>query len=159
MGEIMAYNDYKAWVYCNGKRRQDRECLSGFFHKATLRNPASESTGSFHATLGDYNVILAACKCWPELWVLNSGELSLIPLPGFGIELSETESNEDCVKNKSGCMKLENGIYKWWFNQPRFNMIELMLIEPNGTVWKAQSGYRWTNQDIWQTKLKIKGIK
>lgn len=144
----MAYGNWGAFVYENGERRQDKEdvgvfdtdeknCPSGFRIFANiLKNREKYAEGkdpwythSHHAVLGDGIVRLCGYKDWAELWVCRKG----VP------ERIDLETHEDA--SDYGEVYIDGKAWKWEFRMYESAMVDLELVEPDGTVWKSTCGY------------------
>lgn len=148
----MAYSNWGAWVHRNGEARHDREdvavwntaeadvpaALSIWTNLLRLREEYGE-TGeapayerAHHAVLGDGYVRLCGYKDWARLfvaWPENKVEQVEIPSP---YDQEEAEGTVDMG---------ELGQWKWSYDHDGTNRIDLRLVEPDGTIWNATSGY------------------
>ena len=150
----MAYSNWGAFVYKNGERRVDKEDVGVFdTDEVAIQNSGMRifinllktqkagtaddwSKHSHHAVLGDNIVRLCGYKASPELWCIRNGITEQIVLP------QAKEDNDDGeLHNQSGEVKTDNKNWKWWFNQFDGNMLDLRLIEPDGSEWTSRCGY------------------
>ena len=144
----MAYSNWGAFVYKDGKRRSDKEdvgvfdtdessCPSALRIFANLLKtqetfPEGEAPWflhSHHAVLGDDEVRLCGYKDWAELWVCSNGKPERVKL-----DCDEVDRYSDEV-----C--LEEQTWKYSYITHNDNMIDLELAEPDGAVWSATCGY------------------
>lgn len=147
----MAYSNWGAFVYENGKRRFDKEdvgvfntdehtCPSGLRIFANIMKNQDKFpegkipwyTHSHHAVLGDREVRLCGYKSSPELWVCRGNTPERIPLD---------EDNEDCSVN--GTVDANEKTWKYVFAMYNGNMVDLRLEESDGTVWTSTCGYQY----------------
>lgn len=131
----MAYGNWGAFVYKNGERMHDwedatpykeKEYESGYiqaFMRAKGRNP-------HHAVLGEKEVRLCGYKSFPVLF-LNGKEIDL-----DDHEIFDSESYD---KRYEG--ELNGYVFK--ARQYNGNMVDLELVEPDGTIWKSKCGYNF----------------
>jgi len=95
---------------------------------------------SYHAVLGNGQVRLCAYKNNPVLWVWTEEEPKQINL----IENDEWKKYWDNeYLEKSGEIIINGQKWNWYFNKKSFNMIDLKLVEPDGTKWTATAGYQF----------------
>lgn len=139
----MAYSNWGAFVYENGKRRQDKEdvgvfdtdesespsCSRIFANIMKLREmfpdgDAPRHMHSRHAVLGDAVVRLCGYKDQAELWVYRDSAVERIDIP-----------------TDEGGVEVDGVVWKYSFKMYDGNMIDLELTEPNGIVWTATCGY------------------
>jgi hypothetical protein len=145
----MAYSNWGAFVYCNGKRREDKEdvgvfdtdeasCPRGFRIWANIlknreKYPNESNpwyTHSHHAVLGDNDVRLCGYKDSAELWVCRDGKPEKIELD---CDAEDEVSDEVSVNDKT-----------WKYTYALGDtMVDLNLEEPNGTSWFATCGYQY----------------
>ena len=144
----MAYSNWGAFVYENGKRRRDKEdvgvfdtdehtCPTGLrifanIMKNNEKFPTDKApwyTHSHHAVLGDNEVRLCGYKNWPELWICGAATPERVNLECFD---EDTEA--------SGEVEVNGKIWEYSFEIDD-NMIDLKLIEPDATTWTARCGY------------------
>lgn len=148
----MAYSNWGAVVYENSKRRQDKEDV-GVFDTAESELPSSSRVWanirkthtmfpdgdapaylhSRHAVLGDDVVRLCAYKNYPELWVCRDGVPEKVAI---------SEEFHDDIEDY-GIVEVDEFKWRYSFKMYAGNMIDLELIEPNGTVWTATSGSQY----------------
>ena len=141
----MAYSDYGAFVYKDGRRRTDREDV-GVFDDDERELPAAQRTyanliknrdrvfpsddagwaaHSHHAVLGDGPVRLAGHKQHAELWMQINGELVRVTLPE-GAASGEL----------AGCT--------YQVTAPEGNdTFDLAFTEADGSTWTAPTDTRW----------------
>lgn len=149
----MAYSNWGAFVHKNGEHRPDKEDV-GVFDTDEANAPAGAriflnilknrengteddwSRHSHHAVLGDGPVRLCGYKSSPELWYIENGEAKQATLPEPDYDNDEWE-----LSNQSGKIVINEQAWEWWFNQFDGNMIDLKLIEPDGTEWASRCGY------------------
>ena len=146
----MAYSNWGAFVYKDGKRRSDKED-SGVFdtdesscpsplrifanllktQKTFPEGKAPWFLHSHHAVLGDNEVRFCGYKSWAELWICHDGRPERVTL--------------DCVNvdADSGEVRIEDNTWKYSYSMHNDNMIDLELLEPDGAVWTATCGYRY----------------
>ena len=146
----MAYSNWGAKVFRNGVRMRNREDVGVYEDEAIfaniLKNREKEETDKWwehphHAVLGDAEVRLCAYKNDPELWIWKEGEKEPKQVQLLNEEDWDKYWNEDRVK-KEGEIRVNGKIWKWYFEKYR-NMIDLSLVEPDGTVWIATAGYQY----------------
>jgi len=151
-GQHMAYSNWGAFVYRNGERRPDKEDVGVFdtdeadlpsgarIFANIMKRRAQENTApwtaSHHAVLGDGPVRVCGYKHEPSLWVWRDdhGEQVALPQP------DDTTDQWD-LEDQGGTVEVDGQSWRWWFNQYNGNMIDLQLIEPDGTTWTATCGY------------------
>jgi len=148
----MAYSDWGAYVWRNGKRMPNREDVavfneaeadlpSGvriFANLARTRAPADDgrptpwSEHSHHAVLGDGHLRLCAYKERAELWQDSLGE-------PYQLEL---HADDECV---GGCAYHHRWVDGHAIFIASVDMQHIRLIlelhQPDGTVWAAAAGY------------------
>lgn len=146
----MAYSNWGAFVYCNGERRKDKEdvgvfdtdesvCPSGLRIWANIIKNREKFPGeanpwythSHHAVLGDNEVRLCGYKDWVELWICRDGKPEKI-------ELKENEDGDEVSDN----IEVDGKIWLYLFDKGD-SMIDLELLEPDGTKWTATCGYQY----------------
>lgn len=151
----MAYSNWGAFVHKDGERRRDREDV-GVFDTDEANIPTAfrifynimknrEKYGddrypwhkhSHHAVLGDGPVRMCGYKRSPELWVMDEeGNAEQIKLPEPDYAKKEWDISRE------GKLEVVKGVYTWKFHQYDEDLIDLELIEPDGTVWKSTCGY------------------
>lgn len=150
----MAYSNWGAFVYRDGKRRRDCEDVPVFGDRSAELAAGSavrifvnllklkeagrlESSPwwqhAHHAVLGDGAVRLCGYKSYPELWVVRDGAPEKVAI------------DWDPWSPESPHGYLQAGQidgYKWQAEaccDPE--AVELLLTEPDGTTWSARSGY------------------
>ena len=119
----MAYSNYGAYVYCNGEHRTDKEDCPLFEGQET------ESYSDLcHGLLGDGDIRV---KCYKmgnpmifEKQFDNTFEQVQYHLPSNKFEV-----------------KFEYKGYKFYFKSGKPNYAE--MIEPDGTQWKCEYGYKY----------------
>lgn len=118
----MAYGNWGAFVSRDGIRVEDFEDAY-FFEGGNLK----------HAVLGgrDNKVILCGYKCFPSLYV-DGNKVDLEPY--------KTTNNEDYEDND---YEGEIEGYKFSISQYNENMVDMTLIEPDGTVWESSCGFEY----------------
>ena len=146
----MAYGNWGAFVYQDGNRRRDKEDVGVFdtdegtcpsalrIFANIMKNREKFAEGkepwyvhSHHAVLGDDAVRLCGYKGGPELWVCRDD----VP---ENIELDE----DVCADSSdSGEVKIGDKTWEYSFETYDSNMVNLKLIEPDGTEWTATCGY------------------
>lgn len=143
----MAYSNWGAFVDKDGVRRKDKEDVGVFDTDESgynsgirifvniIKNREKFPEGdepwymhSHHAVLGDGDVRLCGYKNWAELWVCRDGKPEKID-----IEIDEDAS-------ESGEVEIGGNVWKYSFCM-RDNMVDLELIEPDGSVWTSTCGY------------------
>lgn len=112
----MAYGNWGAFVYRNGKRAKDHE-------DASFRKNAYGRDDVKHAVLGGGRVRLCGYKCYPELFV--DGEERELKWKG-GVSHQELSGSVEGFD---------------WSAEMTENMVHLYLREPDGTVWSASCGF------------------
>jgi hypothetical protein len=143
----MAYNNWGAFVYCNGERRKDKEDVGVFdTDEANLPSGArifanilknwknqsdDPSTSSRHAVLGDKEIRLCGYKVYPELWRFRDGKAEQILLVQFRV----SGKSDDEISYEGKIDGFEFSAYQY-----NDNMLDLCLIEPDGTEWKSTCG-------------------
>lgn len=152
----VAYSNWGAFVHEGGVRREDREdvavfnddeatCPSGGrIYANILKNMERYPDGnppwyahSHHAVLGDGPIRLCGYKCRPELWRAlddeNAEDIDLAPYL-----VSGDRSDPDCEElvyegDVDGC--------HFYVREYDGNMVELLLIEADGSRWHSICGY------------------
>lgn len=147
----MAYSNWGAFVYCNRKRRTDKEDV-GVFDTDEADVPAgwrifvnigkNNATGnddwadhSHHAVLGDGEVRLCGYKNSPELWRIKNGARERVDLSPFLVPASEDEDDAEYAGAVDG--------YEFRAKQFDGNMLRLWLKEPDGTEWESTCGFEY----------------
>lgn len=149
----MAYGNWGAFVYEDDVRRPDKEDVGVFdidenrfpsgcrifanIMKNQEKYPDGNApwyTNSHHAVLGDGVVRMCGYKASAELWVCR-GETPERP------ERIELETGED--ESDSGEIEIDGKTWEWSFEQYDGNMVDLTLVEPDGTRWTATCGYQY----------------
>lgn len=147
----MAYSNWGAWVHRAGEPRHDREdvavwndaeadtpaALSIWRNLLRLREEYPEGGAppwehAHHAVLGDGYVRFCAYKdgcrlyvAWPEHFIEQ------VPIPS-------TYDRDHC----EGDVDMgELGMWRWSYDHDGVNRVDLRLVEPDGTIWSATSGY------------------
>ncbi len=144
----MAYSNWGAYVFKNGKRREDKENVgvfdteeahitSGFriFYnilKNEMHDEVEWYTHSHHAVLGDGRVRLCGYKYGPELYYIDEKD----KIREVKIKLSN-HNEEDEIG--SGKIIIGKGTWKWSYKRG-FNIVELKLVEPDGVIWESKCG-------------------
>lgn len=126
----MAYGNWGAFVYKNGERMKTHEDATPYkenefesgYTQAFMR---SEGRCPHHAVLGEKDVRLTGYKS-------SAGLL----FKGQRIELEK-------YKTKEGSYVGEIEGYKFEAEEYDGNMVDLKLVEPDGTQWKATCGYEY----------------
>lgn len=157
----MAYGDYGAFVYRNGKRRPDKEDVGVFdtdesclpsgarifvnILKLRQKNDDSWDNHSHHAVLGDGPVRLCGYKSHAELWAIRKGKGRKEKRERINLPAPDYDNDEWELKDQSGKISIridkKKYTWKWSFSQYNGNRIDLSLIEPDGTVWTSTCGY------------------
>jgi hypothetical protein len=143
----MAYSNWGAFVFCNGKRRTDKEDVGVFdtdesclpsgarIFANILKNHEADnkdwSAHSHHAVLGDGPIRLCGYKSGPELWRFADGKPEQIDLDVF-----ISKDSRDDYTHHSGTL---DG-YEFEAEESE-NMLDIFLREPNGTEWTSTCGY------------------
>lgn len=147
----MAYSNWGAFVFCNGKRRRDCEDVPVFGDRSdetaapsgarifvnllklrgsgdTEASPSPWWQHAHHAVLGDGSVRLCGYKSYPELYVTDGETVTKIDVP-WPYDSQEMQSGE-----VNGCK---------WTAEPcnDGNEVTLTLVEADGSTWTAQCGY------------------
>lgn len=153
----MAYSNWGAFVYKDGKRRKNREDVAVFNDDESeypsgvrifaniLKNRAKygdDEQGppfyehSHHAVLGDLEVRLCGYKSWPELYSTDKdGKVTQHTLP---------EAPDDGYeRDGEGDLEIDGKIWHWKFHQYDGNMVDLELTEPDGSKWTSTCGYMY----------------
>jgi hypothetical protein len=118
----MAYGNWGAFVYRNGERHKDGEDAC----------PIPKKEGelffeTFHAVLGDGDVILCGYKHYPSLYAKDAD--------GCHVQVDIGDADE------FGFLSGEYEGHKYWTYEYDGNMLNLTLTEPDGTKWTATCGY------------------
>ena len=131
----MAYGNYGGNVFRNGKRMKNHEDqtpyreteLASGYQQAFGRK---EGVNPHHAVLGEKRMRLCAYKAGPVLF-----------LDGVEVEF-ETPLDEDGDPDYYVPVKgdLEGYHFEWFFDDSP-ERVDLLLIEPDGTLWSGFSGY------------------
>ena len=135
----MAYSNWGAFVFCNGKRRKDKEDVIAFDvddAEKQRQNDQHIDIGS-HAVLGDKEIRLCAYKTYPRLWRLKEGKVEKIDIEPFLIDTASTEDDVEEFANYEG------EVEGFKFTAHRYEerrMIDLTLTEPDGTGWISTCG-------------------
>jgi len=154
----MAYSNWGAKVFRNGVRMKNREDV-GVYDEDEAKFPSGlriwmnllklKEKGEenkqwkhcYHAVLGDNEVRLCAYKNSPILWIWRKNK----PEPER-VELATDKEWEKYWENysleKEGEIEVNGKKWKWYFHVYE-NMLDLSLIEPDGTVWTATAGYKY----------------
>jgi len=127
----MAYGNWGAFVFCDGERRKDKEDVYAF--DVGESNQASQGVDlSSHAVLGDKEIRLCAYKNYPRLWRFKDGKVKTVDLKPFLIPEESTEYNKTYIGEVDG--------FAFIAHQYDDNMVDLTLVEPDGTKWKSTCG-------------------
>ncbi len=149
----MAYSNWGAFVHKEGERRTDREDVAVFRDDekdlpsavrifANLmanrqRYPVGETPWyehSHHAVLGDGPVRLAGYKHLPELWhAQEDGSVVRVDLTPYRTTEGEEWDDHTYEGEYSGV--------RFRANEYDNNMIDLELVEADGSKWKSTCGY------------------
>lgn len=165
----MAYGNWGAFVFRNGERMRAWEDNTPFletsreagYHQAfgianltaAMTAQATGETipadalldrandlGPHHASLGGSNVRLCGYKAAPRLYV-NGERVDLAP---FVTETYDSWTGADGVTHHDGSEwegAIEGHRFRAEFDTYTLNTVDLLLVEPDGTVWRAACGY------------------
>ena len=146
----MAYSNWGAFVYRNGKRMTDKEDVAAFdtdeskypsaerifFNIAKNRKKYGDKVPDYatshHAVLGDDIVRLCGYKDYPVLFYIENGVIK-----------EHKFSNEDYEKKITDEIIIDGKTWKYTANPYDGNMIDLELVEPDGTQWTSTCGYMY----------------
>lgn len=135
----MAYGNYGAFVYKDGSRQKNREdntpyledeLEAGYWQAFAGNN--EKKLDCVHASLGSGRVRLCAYKNSPRLYL--DGKL-------LEIEKNSNTYLEDEIFQIEAEGEIEG--YKFSISQYADNMIQLELVDPDGTKWTATCGYAY----------------
>lgn len=131
----MAYGNWGAFVYRNGERMQQWEDQTPYAEESEKSGYAQafqrrEGLNLHHAVLGGAEVRLCGYKHWPSLWY-RMEPVDLAPYR-TGVEWGEDYSWSGEVHG-----------YKFSAEQYDGNMIDLELVDPDGTRWTATCGFEY----------------
>lgn len=144
----MAYGNWGAFVYRNGKRMRFHEDATPYkehkvpgYHQAFGLSASFDNDGevefykdnelsAHHAVLGSDRVRLCGYKHLPYLYV--DGEK--VPLDQYVLkgEWPDDRTYEGMYED-----------YYFWAEEYNGNMLELVLIEPDGSHWRSTCGYMY----------------
>lgn len=131
----MAYGNWGAWVFCNSEHMpnwedqtpyKENELMPGYQQVAWRKNQA---TNPCHAVLGKQNVRLCGYKNYPMLFV--DGEK--VDIDAYCVSDDDGDFDERYEGELNG--------YQFIAQQFDLNMIDLKLIEPDGSIWQSRCGY------------------
>jgi len=140
----MAYGNWGAFVYKNGERQtewedntpyREDELIAGYW-QAFGRKEEGEIIRPHHAVLGKDRVRVCAHKAYFRLY-LDGKEIEGTDQYLVDTDEADTDENFDVDALHQG--EIEG--YKFRVQEFDGNMIDLELIEPDGTVWQARCGY------------------
>lgn len=117
----MAYSDYGAFVWCNGKRREDKEDVATF--------ATDEINHIHHGILGDGDIrVMCHKQGLPAIYEAT---------PDGIIKVEYTDEDTDCYEY--GEIHFEYKGYKFLFKSGKPYYAQ--MIEPDGTEWKCKYDY------------------
>lgn len=148
----MAYGNWGAWVFRNGEHQPTHEDQTPYheetmapgYHQAFgIHQTADAGFGSpvlsrdamvdpHHAVLGGADMRLCGYKNWARLYH-QGAEVELTPFK-IGADTTEWGTEQDVYEG-------EIDGYRFRADQHNGNMIDLLLVEPDGTRWTARCGY------------------
>ena len=144
----MAYGNWGAFVYRNGERMtqwedntpyRETELQAGYWQ-------AFAGTGAHHAVLGEKRVRLCGYKCYPSLMVDGvKADIDSYGQADPSVDDSFTGSNGvyyPDFHHFSGDINLDGDTYHLSADRDG-NMLDLELIEPDGTKWTARCGFEY----------------
>lgn len=141
----MAYGNWGAWVFRNGELMEqwsdqtpyrESELAAGYLQAFGRR----EGLNPHHAVLGEKRVRLCGYKSSPSLFL--DGEA--VDLKPFVTNVYDTWTAQDGTVYEDAdewAGEIEGYRFGATFNQE--NMIDLWLIEPDGTRWTSRCGYEY----------------
>lgn len=134
----MAYGNWGAWVYRDGIHQPDMEDRSAYGpddlpDDHSFWSPTGDNPGTLHAVLGSGPVRLGGYKNYPVL--LHDGEV--VDLDEFEVDPEVEPGPWDTDSEWSG----EVAGYTFRAEQFNDNMVDLVLVEPGGSVWASRCGY------------------
>lgn len=162
----MAYGNWGAFVHRNGERMpkwedqtpyREGEYEPGYHQAFGIANIGLAADGSaaitkldrekelgpHHAVLGEKRVRLCGYKCYARLYVDGVAR----ELGEFAVAESDSpwtakdgEVHHD-YKAHAGTLALDGETYMFTAEQFDDNMIDLELVEPDGTKWTSRCGY------------------
>ena len=149
----MAYSDYGAFVWCNGKRREDKEDVATFATDEETFGTSSENVPSgariwvsllkrqedgikddwinhiHHGILGDGDIrVMCHKQGLPTIYEAT---------PDGIIKVEYTDEDTDCYEY--GEIHFEYKGYKFMFKSGKPYYAQ--MIEPDGTEWKCKYDY------------------
>jgi hypothetical protein len=144
---MMTYGNWDAFVFKNGERMsrwedntpyQENDLISGYWQAF---GKSETGTNRHHAILGDKRVRLCGYKHYPSLYI-DGKEIDLKPYVTEGLEEYQYEGNPGWVVNSfAGAIEGEIEGYRFKAHLWDGNMLDLELIEPDGTHWQSRCGY------------------
>lgn len=99
-----------------------------------------DGLGPHHAVLGQMDVRFCGYKSDARLY-LRGEQVDLDP---YMTEYYDTWTDREGVEHKDGSVwqgEIEGYRFRAEFDTDRLNMIDLELVEPDGTAWTARCGY------------------
>lgn len=145
----MAYGNWGAYVYKNGERIEshedvlpyrEEEGISGWPIVLLVR---TEQQMCHHATLGKERIRWCAHKAYPILYIDGKAMDEQELRKRYATNTSVDPDDGYIWEGDDTVYQGEVDGYKFRAQPFDGNMIDLELIEPDGTVWQARSGYAY----------------
>lgn len=135
----MAYSDYGAFVFCNNKRREDKEDVALFATDEETENCTLAWVESIHhGTMGDGNIrVLCHKQSCPEVYEkIEDGSIHKVDIKS----LTKYRNEEEIPWwEESITLSFEYKGYKFRFVNGEPNRAE--ITEPDGTFWECEYDY------------------
>jgi hypothetical protein len=144
----MAYGNWGAFVYKNGERQtewedntpyRENELIAGYW-QAFGRKEDGERISPHHAVLGKDRVRVCGHKAYFMLYLDGKEVEDTDQYLVSGYDTDE-DTNEKLYDADKALYQGEVEGYKFRAQMFDGNMIDLELIEPDGTCWQSRCGY------------------
>lgn len=145
--ENMAYGNWGAFVYKNGERQKQREDNAPFYEEELTpgyyqafggndekgnRLSTGKNLYCVHASLGNGRLRLCGYKNSPMLFI-----------DGKEVDIDSYKKGLEIEGRWDNSYEGEIDGYSFKVNQYDGNMVDLVLIEPDGTKWTSTCGYEY----------------
>lgn len=128
---MMAYSNWGAWVY-----RNDEHDPGGEDASITPKPAGEPNYGVYHAVLGSGQVRLCGYKCYPQI-VVNGETLDSRAFR----HARDIDDDEDWSDYRAWSGEVDEHLFAVEPVGDNDNMIDMLLIEPDGTRWTARCGF------------------